>query len=228
MSEIKDSHIRFNKVDWYGANREITIGGVGTIGSWLTFLLARAGDHELLMYDPDVVEIENLAGQLYNKEHVGEGKGKAMSNMLRAFTEHPSKKVFVFKEFFDDTSHAHPVCFSCFDNMKARKDMFERWKSNSNREIFIDGRMTIESYEVYAVTPGREKEYEKTLFDSSEIEEEQICSLKNTSHTGALIAGRMVSIFTNHLTNQKLGIPLRTIPFKVREEMQLQRIEICK
>ncbi len=46
MTEVqhKDSHTRFNSVDWFGDFREITIGGVGTIGSWLSLLLARTGE----------------------------------------------------------------------------------------------------------------------------------------------------------------------------------------
>jgi tRNA A37 threonylcarbamoyladenosine dehydratase len=69
MTEVqhKDSHTRFNSVDWFGDFREITIGGVGTIGSWLSLLLARTGEHELIMYDDDTVESINLSGQLFSK-----------------------------------------------------------------------------------------------------------------------------------------------------------------
>lgn len=219
------THTRFSNAEWYGEQEVLTIGGVGTIGSWTALLLSRLGDHEIVMYDNDVVDIENLAGQIYSKNQIGMTKVDAMRSMILDFTDLNAQKAIALKELFNGKNFVSPFVFSCFDNMEARKLMFEAWKAKPNRELFIDGRMTMESYEVYAVSPGMEERYEETLFDSATIED-QICSLKSTSHTGALIAGRMVSLFTNYLSNRKMGIDIRVIPFKVREEMSMQLIEL--
>jgi len=219
----KDSHTRFNSVDWFGDFREITIGGVGTIGSWLSLLLARTGEHELIMYDDDQVESINLSGQLFSKDDVGRSKTDSARDNIFSFTEISDQKVHSMNQKLTSESYVSAISFSCFDNMKARKEMFNKWKTLENRELFIDGRMTIETYEVYVVKKGDEKRYEQTLFDDSQVAE-QICSLKNTSHTGALIAARMVTSFTNHIANGLMGIDIREVPFHFREDMQLQLI----
>lgn len=225
MTEVqhKDSHTRFNSVDWFGDFREITIGGVGTIGSWLSLLLARTGEHELIMYDDDTVESINLSGQLFSKDDVGKSKTDSARDNIFQFTEISDQKVHSMNQRLTEESYVSAISFSCFDNMKARKEMFKKWKTLENRELFIDGRMTIETYEVYVVRKGDEERYEKTLFDDSQVGE-QICSLKNTSHTGTLIAARMVTSFTNHIANGLMGIDIREVPFHFREDMQLQLI----
>lgn len=221
----KDSHVRFNSVDWYGDFKEVSVGGVGTIGTWLTLLLTRTGDHTVLLYDNDTVEAINLSGQLFSLGHVGMPKVEAMCDIVEKFTELSEGKLHPFIKKLDKDTYVSPICFSCFDNMKARKAMFDKWKSSEDRELFIDGRMSIETYEVYVVKKGQEQFYEKTLIDDSKIPD-QICSLKNTSHTGALIAGRMVTSFTNHIGNLNVGMDVRTVPFHFREDMELQMINM--
>lgn len=227
MTEVqhKDSHTRFNSVDWFGDFREMTIGGVGTIGSWLSLLLARTGEHEIIMYDDDRVEGINLSGQLFSKDDIGRSKTESARENIFRFTEISDQKVHSMNQRLTSESYVSAISFSCFDNMKARKEMFNKWKTLENRELFIDGRMTIETYEVYVVKRGDEKRYEQTLFDDSQVAE-QICSLKNTSHTGALIAARMVTSFTNHIANQIMGVDIREVPFHFREDMQLQLITL--
>ena len=175
------------------------------------------------MYDDDTVEGINLSGQLFSKDNVGKSKTESARDNIFSFTEISDQKVHSMNQKLTEESYVSAIAFSCFDNMKARKDMFKKWKTLENRELFIDGRMTIETYEVYVVKKGDEKRYEKTLFDDSQIGE-QICSLKNTSHTGALIAARMVTSFTNYIANQLMGINIREVPFHFREDMQLQLI----
>ncbi len=223
--KVKESRTRLSSVDWFGELREVSIGGLGTIGTHLSLALARAGDHTFIMYDDDRVEIVNLSGQLFPKNSIGKYKTEAVIELLKAYTEIEEDKLFPVNEKLVEGTYVSPVCFSCFDNMVARKAMFEQWCKRDDREIFIDGRMTIENYEVYVVKKGDEERYRATLFDDSEIPP-QICSLKNTSHTGALIGARMTVMFTNHLANIKMGIPMRTTPFKFREDMEFNNIII--
>lgn len=223
--KLKDSRIRFSSVDWFDELREISIGGVGTIGTHLSLSLARSGDHTLILYDNDVVEMENLSGQLFPLKSIGTSKVDAVKALILEYTEADDTKLFPVNELIKEGTYVSTVCFSCFDNMKGRKVMFEEWCKLEDREIFIDGRMTIESYEVYVVTKGNEDRYRATLFDDSELPD-QICSFKNTSHTGALIGARMTVMFTNHLANMKMGIAMRSVPFKFREEMQMNLINI--
>ena len=224
---IKESHTRFSSVPWYGNTRELTIGGLGTIGSWLSLLIARTGDHEILLYDNDTIEKVNYSGQFFSKDQLEKTKvGSAAENLLN-FTEINDFNVHTFNSKFDENTYVSNVTFSCFDNMEARKAMFDAWCKNEERELFIDGRMSIESYEVFTVKRGQEERYRKTLFDDSEVGE-QICSLKNTSHTGALIAARMVTAFTNYLANESMELAIRDTSFYFREDMEMQLINMKK
>jgi hypothetical protein len=116
---------------------------------------------------------------------------------------------------YTSDSAISPIMFSCFDNMQARKDMFANWRSDSGRELFIDGRMTAETGEIYFITKGREEAYEKTLFNDDEVEDLP-CSFKATSHNGAMIASQMVSGLNNYLANKSLEIDIRDVPFKLQ------------
>jgi molybdopterin/thiamine biosynthesis adenylyltransferase len=225
MSKVLESRSRFSSIEWAGQTREITVGGVGTIGSNIAIPLARSAEHTILLYDDDIIDIVNLSGQMFSLKALGKHKAIVVRDLMLSFTEISDRNVHVFTSRIEDGTYVSPVCFSCFDNMKARKAMFNNWKKLDNKEIFIDGRMTIESYEVYSVTPDMIEQYEETLFSDEDVPD-QICSLKNTTHTGFLIAGRMMSAFTNHLANVATGIPMREVPFKFREDMVLQRIEM--
>ena len=78
--------------------------------------------------------------------------------------------------------------------------------------IFIDGRLRAEQMQIFCVTPDKIEEYEKHLFDDSEVEDAP-CTLKQTSHSAAMIASHMTAFFTNHLTNNNSGDIDRTVPF---------------
>lgn len=225
MSLVKESRSRFSSIEWANQTREITVGGVGTIGSNIAIPLARSAEHTILLYGDDVIDIVNLSGQMFSIKDIGKNKVDVVRDLILSFTETDDKNVHSFNIRIEDGTYVSPVCFSCFDNMKARRVMFDNWKKLENKEIFIDGRMTIESYEVYAVTPDKIAQYEETLFSDEEVPD-QICSLKNTTHTGFLIAGRMMSTFTNHLANVVTEIDFREVPFKFREDMVLQRIDV--
>lgn len=225
MDRVIESRSRFSSIEWYGEVRELTVGGVGTIGSNLLLLLAKGGEHTILMYDDDTIDMVNLSGQMFGRSDIGKKKVDAIREFLLEYTEIDESNVHSMDTRIEDGTYVSKVCFSCFDNMKARKAMFDNWKKLDDRELFIDGRMNIESYEVFCVTPENEDEYEKTLFSDEEVGE-QICSLKNTHHTANLISGRMMTSFTNHLANVKMGIPMREVPFHFREDMVLQHIEI--
>ena len=52
------------------------------------------------------------------------------------------------------------------------------------------------------------------LFEDSEVEEER-CSMKATSHCGAIVAGYMVSVFNNYVANVLEKGNFREVPFKM-------------
>ena len=186
---------RFKEAAWFGMNElPVVVGGVGGIGSWVALLLSRTGCN-LIIYDMDIVEEINMAGQLYSTDSIDQLKIDAVTDIVDKFS--PGTEIDSFEEY-DEEGMVTPIMFSCFDNMKARKQMFENWKKQEDRELFIDGRLLAEHYQVFAVRKGQEEEYEKHLFSDDEVEEAP-CSYKQTSHYAAGIASKMVACYTNYL-----------------------------
>ena len=229
MTEVHSS--RFKDAPWFPKEEtNVIVGGAGGIGSWLTLMLSRAGFYPVV-YDFDVLEGHNLAGQLYTKSDAEQNvlKVDALKGLCRHFAD---IDITVMNERYTKDSMSHHYVFSAFDNMQARKDMFAAWKeyvkewedfrniaevegvANMSLEepIFIDGRLTAEQMQIFCVTPDLIAEYEKHLFDDSEVEDAP-CTMKQTSHSAAMIASHMVGFFTNHMTNNAVKDKDRTVPF---------------
>lgn len=204
---------RFKEAPWFSERpEEVMIGGAGGIGSWLAFFLARAG-FNITIYDFDILEEHNLGGQLYKTEDVGLKKVDALYHILQQYTD---RQVTAFDQRITDTSPFNHFMFSAFDNMQARKDLFAVWKRNMYNNpvapLFIDGRLEAEQMQIFCVTPANVAQYEEQLFDDSEVEE-AACSYRQTSHSAAMIAAKMTSFFTNHITNIYERENMREVPF---------------
>jgi len=204
---------RFKDAVWAQNEKNIRclIGGAGGIGSWLSFFLARIG-YSLFIYDFDTIETLNLSGQLFSKKQIGLLKVDAIANLIEEFS---NEQITPINEKFTIDSMGDKFMFSGFDNMKARQDMFEVWVNTNKDEpdaIFIDGRLSLEQIQIFCVTKNTIDEYRKYLFDDEEVAE-TTCTLKQTSHTAAMIAAQMTVFFTNHIVNIREKNRDRSVPF---------------
>lgn len=191
----------------------ILIGGAGGIGSWTALLIARAGLAPFIA-DFDTIEVHNMGGQLFSSNQIGKPKAFAVQDNIKAFCD---KEVIAFNEKITSSfEHSTHLMISAFDNMRARKDLFNLWLEDNkdNKEaIFIDGRLTAEQLQIFCVTPDKAEEYKDHLFDDSEVEDAP-CTFKQTSHSAAMIASHITGFMTNHLTNLVQGDKARAVPFK--------------
>lgn len=224
-------HGRFKGASWYGHPQSIIIGGAGGIGSWLTFLLARQG-HDLNVFDFDTVSELNIGGQLYPVSQIGEFKVKALNKFCEDFAAH---SISQYNEKFTNESFAGKVMVSAFDNMEARKVMFNSWLEYykdviaseeatlgvdsstgmaENKEfIFIDGRLNAETAEFFCVTDLASAErWLQTWFPDEKVEDAP-CTFKATSHCAALLASMMVGAINNFVANRRAD-DMRSVPFK--------------
>ncbi len=207
---INPRSVRFSDASWYRPNIDVMVGGAGGIGSWLSLFLARQ-ECNIYLYDDDVIDETNLGGQLYASNHIGLSKADATAEVVNSFTGKLIDKL----GRYTPKSMTGPVVFACFDNMASRKLMFEDWLDCPKRQIFIDGRMLAENFQVIAVTADTIDRYAKEeLFEDSEVEEER-CSMKATSHCGAMIASYMVAVFNNYVANFIEKGNYREVPFKM-------------
>lgn len=207
---------RFKDAPWFPKEGEsVMVGGAGGIGSWLSYFLTKVG-FNIYLYDFDTVETHNLGGQLFKQTDIGKLKVLAVENIVKEFC---GNYISTFTQPVDINTPGHYYSFSAFDNMEARRCLFLAWKRawvaapSDVKPIFIDGRLEIEQLQIFCVTPETADKYEREhLFHDSAVEEIS-CTMKQTSHTAAMIASLMTGFFTNHITNEYEGEIIREVPF---------------
>ena len=231
----KEVAVRYKDAPWNPIVRSLhlTIGGVGGIGSYLSFLLGRMG-FNLVLYDFDKVSDENMGVQFFMADQLGSHKVTAIYSILSAFdTESSYRGNIDVNTHFLEMSYVTKMCFSCFDNMHARKLMFNNWilycKNNpteTKEAVFFDLRMGAENFEIYVVPYEEEKieKYKKSLFDDSELPDLQ-CTFKATPFTPFTLTGIATSIFVNFLSNICTGEDFRIIPYRVEFHSAIQHFE---
>lgn len=220
---------RFSDAPWMKNinSKESTIGGVGGIGSWLVLLLSRMNAN-IEVYDFDSIESHNIGGQWYCKKNIGLPKVEALQENIREFSD---LDIVANNEKITKDTLVGEYVFSAFDNMNARKDLFQAWKEQNKdnpNAIFIDGRLAAEQWEIYCIrnNPKDIEFYESPdiLFEDSEVADAP-CTMKQTSHFAAQIASFMASYFTNHLTNVESGENERRVPISTTYIGQLNRFK---
>jgi len=222
--EHRESTSRFNGAEWFevASKMIITFAGLGGIGSWAAFLLARIHPEKILLYDSDTVELVNMSGQLYSSDDAFNTKADAISRFMRSHADYYDTESFPTR--FDASCHPTKIMISGFDNMAARKMYFTSWRTlieslpkRVRREcLYIDARMSAEEIQIYCMTGDNESfmdEYRDTCLFRDEDADAHICSYKQTSFCAALIGGLISNLFVNFCTN--LGKPLvdRPLPF---------------
>ena len=221
---VDESTSRFSSAIWYEAiqRKTIILAGVGGIGSYVGFLLARMKPAALFIYDPDIVETANMSGQLYSREDVGNPKVNALSDMISKYCDYNS--VYAVSERFDKSNDASDIMICGFDNMAARKLFFEKWldhvKSKSEEErincLYIDGRLAAEEFQILCIKGDDEfniNRYKNEFLFSDAEADATICSYKQTTFMANMIASVMVNLFVNFVANQCKPLIERDLPF---------------
>lgn len=215
---------RFKDAVWLPIVKQhyTVVGGAGGIGSCLAFLLARLEPESITIYDPDTVDTVNMSNQLFSIDDNGKSKVSAIKGIINDYSLY---QVSTKQEFFTEDSPRYDIYFSCFDNMKARKAMYEVFKKSVDTfsqhgivPLLIDGRLTAEQFQIYVVTPDRLERYEKTLFDDSEAAV-LACGFKGTTHNSFMIASKMIACYTNFCANIATGEPDRVLPFMIDNDI---------
>lgn len=221
---VDEATSRFSGAIWYSAiqSKTITLAGVGGIGSYVGFLLARLKPAGLYLYDPDIVEQANMSGQLYGNHNLGQGKVYALSIMMQQYANYYNS--ISYQERFTAESEATDIMICGFDNMEARKLFFDAWEDRlmskpeekRGKMLFIDGRLAAEEFQVFAIQ-GNDmraiREYRSKWLFSDAVADETICSYKQTTFMANMIASVMVNLFVNFVANECNPIIDRDVPF---------------
>ena len=221
---VDEATSRFSSAIWYEniQKKTVILAGVGGIGSFCGFLLARMKPASMFIYDNDIVEAVNMSGQLYGQSDLGRPKVSALAEMIRNYADYSS--VFAIKERFTEESEASDIMICGFDNMAARKLFFNKWvnhvqsKPEEERKncLFIDGRLAAEEFQVLCIKGDDEyniNRYNNEFLFSDAEADETICSYKQTTFCANMIASYMVNLFVNFCANQCEPLIDRDLPF---------------
>nr|DAS05394.1 MAG TPA: E1 enzyme family protein [Crassvirales sp.] len=221
---VDEATSRFSGAIWYSAiqSKTITLAGVGGIGSYVGFLLARLRPAGLYLYDPDIVEQANMSGQLYGSSDLGQPKVSSLHRMIQIYANYYNS--VAYQERFTAESEATDIMICGFDNMEARRLFFDKWVEHAGNKpeeerskcLFIDGRLAAEEFQVFAIQGNDERaivEYSRKWLFSDAAADETICSYKQTTFMANMIASVMVNLFVNFVANECNPIIDRDVPF---------------
>ena len=222
---VSENTSRFSSAIWFEEIKKKTVilAGLGGIGSYVCFLLARMQPTSIFLYDDDIVEAANMSGQLYGMSDIDQYKVTAIANMVENYANYNS--VFAIKERFTTSCEAADIMICGFDNMVARRTFFNSWLNHVTNDIeanqrskclFIDGRLSAEYFQVYCITGDdaiNTSKYLNTCLFSDDEADETVCSYKQTTYMANMIGSIMVNLFTNFVANEVAGAPIRELPF---------------
>lgn len=215
---------RFSGASWFDEIQKsrVIIAGIGGIGSNVAFQLARMAPANITLYDEDIVERVNMAGQLYSTNDIGQRKVDAIASMISAYTL--AKQVNAVPSKFTDNTEAGDIMICGFDNMTARKIFYNSWKRHVQtltpdsraKCLFLDGRLSIDTLQIFCIQ-GDDKvsmdRYETEFLFSDFQAEHTVCSMKQTTYLACMIGSLMVNLFTNFIANSLNPIIPYDLPF---------------
>lgn len=221
---VDEATTRFSGASWFDEIQKsrVIIAGIGGIGSNVAFQLARMAPANITLYDEDIVERVNMAGQLYSTNDIGQRKVDAIASMISAYTL--AKQVNAVPSKFTDSTEAGDIMICGFDNMAARKTFYNSWKRHVQtltpdsraKCLFLDGRLSIDTLQIFCIQ-GDDKvsmnRYETEFLFSDFQAEHTVCSMKQTTYLACMIGSLMVNLFTNFIANSLNPIIPYDLPF---------------
>ena len=132
---------------------QLTVGGLGSVGSAIAFLLGKMGVFNLQGFDFDKVEAANVGNQMYLPTQVGMSKAAACREMVNVtsgikMTTHEEKIVAATK------LRLSGVVFLALDGNNKRQPVWQDClRLNPRVKYVIDTRVAVGKYVVYGFNP---------------------------------------------------------------------------
>lgn len=168
-------------------SRVITVIGAGAIGSWTVLMLAKMGYKNIVVYDYDTVDVENMNCQFYPYSAIGKPKVEALKELVKDFT---GVEIVVYNKKFDFVFT--DITVVAVDSMEVRAQIFDE-SMYANFNQLIDARMGSEQAMLYSFPKANMKlrqAYKSSLYTDDEAVQER-CTAKATVYTSSLIGGEI-------------------------------------
>lgn len=187
----------------------VTFVGVGGIGSFASFAVAKLGVPNITLVDPDVVEAHNLPSQMFHPSHEGIPKVNAMAEQLESVTG-VDVRIRYCEDYLEDMPKPQGVVVSGLDSMEARQHLWDQHlRMNPRVPLYIDGRIDGQMIVLYAIKPWdlRDvKEYEATLLSDDEVPA-GLCTERAIIDVGFMLGSQIARYVRLHFTDKGDQIP---------------------
>jgi hypothetical protein len=145
---------------------DISMIGVGGLGSPTAMALAKMGIKNFTVYDHDTVEEHNVPNQMYTLHDIGRPKVEAIGDVISAMG---SSANLNFEAFANQSLKG--VVIVTVDSMAARKVVWDKVKFSPLVPLLIDARMGAEEGRIFTANPADLDDierYERYLYSDDE------------------------------------------------------------
>jgi len=190
--------------DSFGRELTVHIFGCGSIGSFTAIAVSKLGIHNVILWDYDEVEQHNVSNQFFRQQDVGSSKTFAVDNLAREFA--PTVTTITRPEKVTEQTDLRlqdgDIIILAFDNLPARKIVYDKAIASGKKVHLIDARMGGELLRIYIrKNLVHDEYYEKSL--TTEVEQVS-CSARSICYNGITMAGLISSIVKKIFLEQEI------------------------
>ncbi|NUO19455.1 ThiF family adenylyltransferase [bacterium] len=189
------------------ANLQVTLIGLGSIGSVTGLYLAKMGVCKVTCFDADVVDIHNVSNQAYGMSDVGLLKADAFSILVENQTRVLPNAIGMHF----DGRQLSGIVISAVDSMKSRETIWKSIRDQPQVQLYIDARMGLETLIVHAVKPQiktERVEYTRSLVPDDQALQEP-CTARAICYTPLMAGSVICSLVKRYLCDEM--IPARIV-----------------
>ncbi len=197
----KDEIGRFKTADFVQNPQDVLLVGLGGIGNGVFQHLINC-QQRVTVFEDDTVEIHNCVPQGYQQSQLGKPKFEAAMEIAKSRLNNCFEEPNWFNEKYEESSLVFPIMIAAVDSFEARRTMFNNWRQQDDRLLFIDGRLLAEFYQIFAITPDTEQWYWDNYCQNFEEGEPAPCTYQQTSFASSIIGGRIVQKYLNFITGK--------------------------
>ena len=179
----------------------VAIIGCGAIGSFTALTLTKMGIKKFSLWDPDSVELHNLANQFFTRNNIGLSKVKAVEMECSRHAPEPVS-IDTNEQKYEGQPLDYDVIIALTDNIEGRALAFKEATKNLASVFYIDGRMTAEMVRVFAFKPKNYEIQQKYFNDYIDgvVNSDGPCTAKaivyNVNMAASLIASHVKKFIT--------------------------------
>jgi molybdopterin/thiamine biosynthesis adenylyltransferase len=186
---------------------DVTLIGLGSIGSITGLALSKMGVVGLAAYDADFVEAHNWSNQMYSDDDIGSLKASAFTRLLETYGGQTPNAVAA--RYVDQP--LSEIVISAVDSMESRKAIWKSVREQPVVKLYIDARMGLETLDVHTVRNGIKKDrvdYTATLVPDDQALQEP-CTARSICYTPLMAASIICNAVKRYVNDEE--IPHRVI-----------------